>query len=202
MSKSNRSTGKTPPSKSKLTARDIQMAIGCRMFNRLQEAILFNVQDGPVCGEADILVVRPSLWGIEIEVKTSLSDFKADFKKAERTTYSGYRYPGKHDQIVNGKPIYVRSGGGYYHPTDRACHNCRYFYFAIPEELLEKVLPLLPPYAGLITVSERGWPQIVRKAPINKKAEKYTHQQMAKLYRTAYCKYWDQLIVNYGKRKR
>lgn len=72
-------------------------------------------------GEPDVLGVTKSRYRIEIEIKRSLSDFKADAKK-----------PHRHNR--NFDPTI--------HP--------RQFYYLVPDKLVEKVKPLLPPWAGLM----------------------------------------------------
>lgn len=99
--------------------------------------------------ELDMLGIRRSKYCDEIEIKTSRSDFLADFKKTctKRTdgTYSpvpcrsphgNFRYTtmafNKHDMIREGRML------------------CNYFYFYLPEELADDVATLIPAYAGLI----------------------------------------------------
>ena len=65
-----------------MTANDIELAVS-RNYGIRQNIIVPNVSWGIHClqYEADLVVLRPSGWGIEIEIKVSGSDIKADLKK-------------------------------------------------------------------------------------------------------------------------
>lgn len=71
-------------------------------------------------GEMDVAVLSPAGYLWEIEVKLSLSDWKADQKKRKWINYGGDR------------------------------RHVNRFYYAVPKELLEKVPDFVPPEAGLI----------------------------------------------------
>lgn len=90
--------------------------------------------------ESDILGVTPSMIVTECEVKISMSDFKADFKKTE-----------KHLRLQN--PI---------HDKHRSTPN-RFFY-ACPKGMID--ISLIPTYAGLIYVDERGVVELIKQAPV------------------------------------
>jgi hypothetical protein len=79
---------------------------------------------------ADILMVDPADNLVEFEVKTSLSDLKADFAKKKHKSYRLYK--GKGGMVPNK------------------------LYFAIPKRLAQKVKEILEPYPayGIITVDE------------------------------------------------
>ena len=103
---------------------DIEIAI-MNEFNIRQNLIVPNIsnQMGLVAFETDMLVLKPSGLAYGFEIKTSLSDLKADFKKPQ------------HTNIDNNLKRYF---GKFYH-----------FYFAVPEMLKEKALELLPAHIGL-----------------------------------------------------
>jgi len=92
-------------------------------------------------GIADVLAISMDLKkSIEIEVKVSISDLKADFKNKVD----------KHSNVENGKWM-----------------NPNYFLIAIPENLLTKTLDILKDKNskyGIITVSEEGVIKIVKRA--------------------------------------
>lgn len=97
------------------------------------------------CGyqEADVFMINKSNQLVtEIEVKISISDFKADFRK----TFKHYKFQNYNDR-----------------------HTCpSHFYYACPAGLI----PLIdiPVYAGLIYVNQDGSIEIEKKAPkIHKK---------------------------------
>lgn len=90
--------------------------------------------------ESDYLAKTAAGYWYEVEIKISLADFKADFKKTQ-----------KHNALRN------RGWVG-----REAVPN--YFSYCVPKPLMDKVRPLLPDYAGLIGVSEYGH-LIIDKAP-------------------------------------
>jgi len=113
--------------------------------------------------EADMLLVTYSKFLEEIEIKISVSDFKADSRKVE-----------KHKSLEAGHPLIRR------------------FWYAVPHEIWEKVEPLVPPYAGLIIIpsDHRYRPYIKKKAPVNLKARKLFPAEEIKLLRAIYYKWW------------
>lgn len=95
------------------------------------------------CGynESDVFMIHKSnMLVTEFEVKISINDFKADFKK----TF-------KHWKMQN--PL---SGEHSYCPS--------YFYYSCPKNLIN--ISLIPNYAGLIYVDEFGEIEIIKKAPL------------------------------------
>lgn len=70
--------------------------------------------------EADLFVISKSRYATEIEVKLTLSDWKADFKKKKHATLKWIKY----------------------------------FYYAIPEELADKIPNEVDPRYGIIVCSQ------------------------------------------------
>jgi len=68
----------------------------------------------------------------------------------------------------------------------------RQLYYAIPNALTEKVMPLLPGHAGLIIVHDVDNPyaQIKKKAPVNKEALPRTTEQQFNIMRLACMRLW------------
>jgi len=67
--------------KSKLESLyEIELACANR-FNYRQNIIVPNISWGAGMNECDLLVIKPNGYMIEIEIKRSVADFKADFKK-------------------------------------------------------------------------------------------------------------------------
>lgn len=87
--------------------------------------------------EADVLGVTLYRMVTEIEVKISLSDYKADFKKVA-----------KHERLLYGK-----------HSDIRPIPNL--FLYACPDGLIKEV----PEYAGLLWINELGSVMVVKSAP-------------------------------------
>ena len=108
------------------------------MFGIRQHIIVPNISWGFLQHEADLVVITKSGCLKEIEIKRSVQDFKADFKK-------GHTHGDRQNRITE-------------------------FYYAIPIELLEKCLPLVPEGAGIITCHKdvkniyRTYARIERKA--------------------------------------
>lgn len=118
------------------------------------------------CGNysSDFLAVNKYNQIVEVEVKVSLTDFKADFKKPKHKIYEHTSKLTEWDK----KSIFVPN----------------YFYFAVPESILNSVLPLLigRPY-GVIAVpdiefrphvnwiAESKYLRVVKKATMIRKHE-------------------------------
>jgi hypothetical protein len=102
------------------TERDMQKAFHHTTFGRY-ELIMPNVHISN--NEMDIIGIRKSGFVDEIEIKTSKSDFLADFKKSRG--HCGL----KHSAIKRGTTL------------------CNYFAYLLPEELIDECK--IPSYAGL-----------------------------------------------------
>lgn len=116
--------------------------------------------------ESDMVSVTKAGLLHEYEVKISRSDFFADFKKARRTM----KYPPKTDPlwyrkgevVTVSRHDLIQSGPNEKRPN--------YFWFVVPKDLV--TLDEVPPYAGLIYVSECSYEwadylnlSVVRDAP-------------------------------------
>lgn len=94
--------------------------------------------------DCDLIVIRnKSLHALEVEIKMSVSDLKAERKKQR----------------------YQRRGVDYYHDSDVGMDKIfKEKWFAMPEKMKQKGLELIPDYAGLLIVNEYGGVKIARKA--------------------------------------
>lgn len=116
----------------------------------IQQALFYHFQSRSVIAvpnytpaywyECDFFQVTTSLYWVEFEIKISLSDFRADFKKTA-----------KHKVLLGS---YNGSTGG-----------PRRFWYVVTEEIAERVQAELPAYAGLMTCFSNGLIKIVFKAP-------------------------------------
>lgn len=88
--------------------------------------------------EADILGVTLSHLVTEVEIKVSIADYKADFKKTHKHYLLENRITHTHTKIPNR------------------------FYYACPDKLIKEV----PDYAGLLWVDENESVMIVKPAPM------------------------------------
>lgn len=102
-------------------------------------------------GRPDLLGITKGRYLVEIEIKRSMSDFRANSKK----THISYR---------NQKPLKETNG----YP--------RQFYYLIPHRLAEPATLETPEWAGLMSVGENGINaiKIIKKAPVNKGSRKLT----------------------------
>jgi len=108
----------------------------------------------------DILAVTKSDYLIEVEIKVTLADYRADQSK--------YKWRIQERCL----------------PVGGQTRNRR-FYYAAPTELAEKIMPELRPGCGLMAVSDSGYDPVWCRvpAPINKGAQKLTPAQIAELVR-------------------
>lgn len=104
-------------------------------------------------GSPDVLGVSPGRKLIEIEIKRSMSDFRANSKKRH---------------IVNREMFITKA------PYQ--------FYFLVPENLTVKVAKELPEWAGLMDDS-MNWLNVIKIAPVNKQSEKLNPIECARLMR-------------------
>ena len=93
-----------------------------------RECHLITFERGVGHGRPDLLGVDKRRDLIEVEIKVSVADFKRDQKKR--------------------KHLFRKHGWTTYVPA--------FFYYVVPDELVEKVLPLLPEGAGLLAPL-KGW---------------------------------------------
>ena len=109
---------------------DIELAI-MRKFDFRRNLIVPNVTNmvGIVPFETDMLVITHNGYAHGFEIKVSKSDLKADFKKPQHC---------KFDQVHNGKTGLQKYYGKF-----------KYFSYAVPEELKEYALEVIPDFCGL-----------------------------------------------------
>jgi hypothetical protein len=101
----------------------------------------------------DLIGIRKSGFADEIEIKTSVADFKADFKKS---------LPGRYCQETHKKLNILK-----HEELKSGNLDCNYFSFLVPVEIADKCE--IPDYAGLyVYYGERFGPTIseIKKAPI------------------------------------
>lgn len=102
--------------------------------------------------ESDMLIKTRNGYWYEVECKISFADFKNDFTHKRQ----------KHELLKTG---------------DEKHRRPNYFYYCVPWYLSEKVLPLLPDYAGLIVLTENGRLNEVKRSPCLHK-QKYTNEEL------------------------
>lgn len=123
--------------------------------------------------ESDIFTLAASGYAIEVEIKVSRSDFLADFKKVDKHVLLS-DHKRKFTVIrKNDSPLeYAWIDEKYVKLDGLACRVTlvspksaipNRFYYACPEGLIK--VEDLPPYAGLMWISDKGAVSIKKQAP-------------------------------------
>lgn len=103
----------------------------------------------------DVIALTKSRRVIEVEVKVTLADFKVNAEKRCMTN-----------------PVLRWHEGPVWNMTES-------FYFAVPVQLIEKIKPLLPDYAGLLAVEENPWnTRVSVQAPKRRDSPRLSTKQM------------------------
>jgi hypothetical protein len=166
-------------SMSKITINNIFSALTV-LHNPFKNLVLTNVYVGH--HEADYLVIRPSGWADEFEIKRSVVDFHKDFKKKTKGVH-------KHNNLrkaYNGKNIRTAS---------KTKMKIRRFWFVVPEDILDEIKNDVPEYAGLIRIhkakNNRCYAKVIKKAPdLTYGVTKWTNADKLKIYRKMYFRFW------------
>ena len=105
-----------------------------RHFDFRQNLIVPNITNmvWTLAFETDMLVLTKSGYAHGFEIKVSKSDLNADFKKPQHC---------KFDEIKNGKSGLERYYGKF-----------KYFSYAVPEELKDYALTVIPDFCGLYSI--------------------------------------------------
>lgn len=140
-----------------MTAKDIQKVLKSGQFLSQPEYTIENLY--VFDWESDILFKTKAGYYYEVEIKISKADFKADFKKKKKHIALKYKQ--------------------YSHTLDLTPN---YFYYCVPEELVDSVKDLVPEYAGLLCIEQgarNGWKYVhwIKEAPLLHK-EKWTDEQL------------------------
>jgi hypothetical protein len=148
-----------------MTTTDIELSLA-KYFGVRTHIMVPNVSWGAgFADEKDLIVVRPSGYVVECEIKRSFSDYKNDFKKRKWK-----RYP-------NLSPV------------------IREFYYVFPESLWKKrmsdIKAMLQPFAGVMYVDEE-WNDVsvAIKAKPNKLAKKMDNKQKLMIARLGMLRMW------------
>lgn len=111
------------------------------------------------CGEPDVLGLTKSRHTVEIEIKRSLSDFRADGRKRSRQEL--------------------------FRNTERARSLLpRQFYYLVPPELVGRVQEELPTWAGLMRLAKGEWAlTVIKDAPVNPDSTRLSVKECCRLVR-------------------
>ena len=132
--------------------------------------------------ESDYFGISRSGYIYEVEIKTSISDFRADFGKTDKhnclknakaefitlqTEEKQERVHAGFDESRRGRfPIWEYKGAGYCPLRIRKnTFVPNRFLYCVPEEIFQKASELVPKYAGLIYIKENGTLVPVKAAP-------------------------------------
>ncbi len=163
-----------------VTETDMQRAFYSAHSQRY-ELVATNLYLGWCGGEMDIFGLRKSGFIDEIEIKLSISDFKADFKKT----------------------IVIRDGPDKYYPGGvprrKSKHEalkcgeceCNYFSFYIPVEMVDKCE--IPSHAGLYVFDPKNyWTKAEEvKKPKRLHSRKISDHNKYHTARKMHYRYWD-----------
>lgn len=164
---------------------DLQKAFYSHTWQRY-ELVAPNLYLNGKSNEMDIFGARKSGYVDEIEIKLSLPDFKADFKKYSTSYTKGPPYR----RIDRLKHDLLREG----------LLDCNYFSFLMPEDLAERCE--IPDYAGLYIykppfkthswAKRRAMVSEVKRAPLLHK-RKITDKQKYNVVRKMAYRYWESI---------
>ena len=158
------------------TAREIAKAIACQAFAGRHLIVLPNTYWPG--SETDLLLVRTDLRLVDIEIKISRADLKADAKKSKWFDQPIF------DPTTHTVPYTPRS-----HPRRIWKH-----YYCVPEKLWKKDLgDCIPPASGVICLRDHPthpgcW--IERQAKAAKNAERITPEELCDIARVQSLKLW------------
>lgn len=126
-----------------INEKEIQTILGEYLFSKHYSPIVTNFT-GHGLSECDLLAISKSDLIYEYEIKTTISDFKADQKKIT-----------KHQNLKH------KITGTYKDWTTIP----NYFYYTTPKEISNTIKELLPNYAGLISIDKNKNIETIKKAP-------------------------------------
>lgn len=129
----------------KIRCVDIELAI-MRRFEYVKNIIVPNV-NSLLMFEADMLIVTPSGYATGFEIKVSLSDLKADFKKKQHLNMNDIFH-----QSITRKEWFFK--------------KFKYFNYAVPVSLQNASLELIPEFCGLWVMSEDKGFSMVREPKV------------------------------------
>lgn len=158
-----------------MTEQDIIIAL-VKLFGTEKNILLPNASFGIGLNyEADLMVITNRGYSTEIEVKITESDLLNDFKK-------------------------------------KNFHNCRknkYLYYAVPESMKDFALSKVPEQYGIYIIEQFSLyrpsraktyletnyrAKCIRKAKCIPNSQKFTKEEMEKMYRLVYLRYWNNLV--------
>lgn len=136
--------------------------------------------------EADLLLLFPSGWVWEVEIKVSVADFRREFR-TKAAKHKSLELGTWEQDIGRNRPYLVK----------RRNKHVQRFYFAMPKAVYDKVEAEIPAYAGVIVVDPAfvdAWGRLrgkmVRKGKALPGAEKTGDAFRIELLRLAHARLW------------
>lgn len=96
-----------------------------------------------LCGRPDVIGVTKARYTVEMEIKRSMADFRANAQKPH----------------VKGRDSLLR-----FRP--------RQFWYLVPASLIDAAQAELPEWAGLATEAGANWLQVVKPSPVNSQSRR------------------------------
>lgn len=156
-----------------MTSKDIQRALVRYRYDVRRVMVLRNCCFTGF--EADLLVIQPSGYVTEIEIKISVSDYLNEFRAETKKE--------KHLRLKAA----MESG-----LCKKKKHNpnlIKHFYYAFPQELWPKISQKeMPEYAGVLLISRSGVKEVRR--PMQLACVKSTEEQQIAMLRGCYFRDW------------
>jgi hypothetical protein len=114
------------------------------------------------CGRPDVLGILPSRHLLEIEIKRSVSDFKANSSK--------HFIQMRENENAEVRRKFIESAP-------------KQFWFMVPKKLVDQVIDLVPDYAGLMTAEDdrRYDVTLIKRAPVNQNARRLSIGECARV---------------------
>lgn len=148
--------------------------------------------------ECDVLGITTDLRIIDVEVKISRADLKADAKKEKwwRRVFTGKYTPERYEYFPDGRLKSVCSSAIYDSTPQVWPHKVWKHYYALPREIWKpELLDCLPSKASgvLLLWEHNGHMQVSceRRASPNKDAHRLTPQQVIDVARLANLRMWE-----------
>lgn len=131
--------------------------------------------------ETDVLVYQKNGYILDFEIKISVQDFKADFKKTtkhEILSTGARTYEYDTTRLIEGIRVPFKAG------ETIPCESPNKFYYAVPENLIK--VEDIPSYAGLIYVTEFGAIKKIKEAPFLHKTKIDCYERLCKKFYYGY----------------
>jgi len=166
----------------KWSEESIGRVLAWQVFDRKHLLILPNCQWAG--DEADILVVTPNLRVIDVEIKISRADLKADARKEKWFERWDYRIDGPYRQDLSGR-----------RPRQWPSNVWKHYY-CLPLDIWKpELFECISPMSGVLTLQSAsdGSPIVrcQRKATPNRKADRIDPEDAIDIARLASFRMWD-----------